>query len=233
MHRRLSLLVIAMIIAVAAPTTHGDTPEAARAAYDEAQALKRSNRFNESREAFQRAAELSGPGTSNWAALAGDELRYGLPLHEAGYLSMQLTQIKDFPGRHQALARIEAIYQALLTDNSDKPERIAEIERRRDQLALTRQAVGTVEQLSTTTHLEQLRQRVEMHYAQQGRWPDRRLLEQELTQALRDAGQAPDRMYIVNYYPSREMFYAVIRDKQGGPDIKLKGDGNGVRLERQ
>jgi hypothetical protein len=233
MSSRLSLYVIAAMLAVTAPPSSGDTPEAARAAYDEAQALKRSNRFNESREAFQRAAEFSGPGASNWAALAADELRYGLPLHEAGTLSMQLTQMRDFPGRHQTLERIEAIYQTLLTDNSDKPERIAEIERRRDQLVLTRQAVGTVERLSTTTHLEQLRQRVEIHYAQQGRWPDRRLLEQELAQTLRDAGLAPDRMTIVNYYPSREMFYAVIRDKQGGPDIKLKGDHSGVRLERQ
>jgi hypothetical protein len=181
---------------VAAPTTHGDTSEAARAAYDEAQALKRSNRFNESRETFQRAAEFSGPGASNWAALAGDELRYGLPLHEAGYLSMQLTQIKDFPGSSAPTSRRSP--GAVTTAATSQAH--CQNQRRRDQLAAPSGRHG--QQPSTTTHLEQLRQRGNA-LRPWSRWPDRRLLEQRLVQALLTGA---DRMYIVNYYPSRGMF---------------------------
>jgi tetratricopeptide (TPR) repeat protein len=229
---RLAALIVALAMPPVAFADDPDNAEAAKAAYDEAQTLKRSNRFEEARQAFQSASELGGPDPSGWAALAADELRYGLPLQEAGALTAQLTQLKDFPSRQQALARIDGLYRTMLTDNIAKPERIAEIERRRDQLALARQALKNSEETSTSLNLEQLRERVETYRANTGQWPDRRYLEQNLSQTLRQTGIAADRMVLIDYYPSRETLYVLIRDNTNGSDIKLKGDSRGVRLER-
>lgn len=224
----LSILALVVTLAPLAPAAAED----ARAAYDAAQALKRSNHFSEAREAFKRVAESSGPGASNWAALAADELRYGLPLHESNHLFAQLAGKMDFPTRHQMLQRLDALYRALLDNNVDNLERVSEIERRRDQLAQLQQTVKVVEQSNTEIHLQQLRMRVEMYRDQTGQWPDRRRLEQELAQTARDAGLAANHFYIVNYYPSSTLFFATIRDTQGGAETILKGDKNGVKLER-
>jgi hypothetical protein len=210
-----------------------DDASAARVLYNDAQSLKRASRLDAARSSFQHAAESTGPEDAVWADLAREELRFGLPMHEARLLAAQLATAGDFPGRRQMLSRIDAIYRQLLADNSDRPERIAEIERLRDELALTRQSVGNAEQSSIDAMLNQLRQRVQRHYAVQRQWPDWPFLENELAEALRQAGLKDDRMYIVNFYPSREQFYATLRDTQSGRDTTIKGDNRGVTLVRE
>jgi hypothetical protein len=210
-----------------------DDASAAQVLYNDAQSLKRANRLDAARSSFQHAAELTGPEDAVWADLAREELRFGLPMHEARLLAARLATAGDFPGRRQMLSRIDAIYRQLLADNSDRPERIAEIERLRDELAITRQSVGDAEQSSIDAMLNQLRQRVQRHYAMQRQWPDWLFLEKELADALRQAGLKDDRMYIVNFYPSREQFYATLRDTQTGIDITIKGDNRGVTLVRE
>ena len=231
---RLSILFVTLLaLPLWGSAAHGDdqtSGEEARAAYETAQMHKRNNRFAEARQTFAQVSELAGPSALQWAQLAADELRYGLPLHEAGVLTAQLGQAADFPNRRRILERLDALYRDLLDNNADKPERIGEIERRRDQLALLHQAVRSGEQASTGRHLELLRQRIEDFRVQTGQWPDRRRFQQELSQALQDAGLAADRLDIVNFYPSSSLLHVTLRDSQTGADIKLNGDGRGVRL---
>jgi len=210
-----------------------DDAVTARTFYDEAQSLKRDNRLEAARTSFQRATEVARPEDATWADLAREELRYGLPLYEARQLTRQLAIAGDFPGRRQMLSRIDAIHRQLLADNSDRPERIAEIERMRDELALARQSVSSAEQSSIDGMLNQLRHRIHRYYLSQRQWPDWPFLEKELAEALRQAGLKEDRMYIVNFYPSREQFYATLRDTQNGTDTTIKGDNHGVTLVRE
>ncbi len=237
MFRRRLTFVLFLQLCLILPASPGlaqaDDAVAARAYYDEAQSLKRANRLDAARASFQRAAESSGPEDGVWAGLAREELRFGLPLHEARQLTVQLATAGDFPGRHQMLNRIDAIHRQLLADNSDRPERIAEIERLRDELALARQSVGSAEQSSIEAMLNQLRLRLHRHYLNQRQWPDWPTLEKELAEALHRAGLKEDRMYILNYIPSQEQFFATLRDTQNGTDTMLKGDKRGVTLERQ
>lgn len=202
----------------------------AQAVYQQAQALKRSNRFNEARIGFQEATTLAGPA-SKWSALAADELHYGLPLHESNVLLAQLVRAADHPTRARLLARVEALYQEMLEANADNPERIAEIERKRDQLALLRQAAQGSEHSSLTDGLARLRGRLEQLYARQGRFPDRRQIETEVANMLSEAGLAPARLTLFDFYPSSTSFFATLRDSQGGADVKIKGDGSGIRIE--
>ena len=224
---------LSMFLLAIPAAARADDASAARTLYDEAQSLKRANRLDAAPASFQSAAELTGPEDAVWAGLAREELRFGLPLHEARQLAVQLATAGDFPGRRQLLSRIDAIHRQLLADNSDRPERIAEIERLRDELALTRQGVSSAEQSSIDAMLEQLRHRIHRHYLSQRQWPDWPFLEKELAGALRGAGLKEDRMYIVNFYPSREQFYATLRDTQNGTDTTIKGDSRGVKIERQ
>jgi len=202
----------------------------AQAAYQQAQALKRGNRFNEARLGFQEATTLAGPG-SKWSTLAADELRYGLPLHESNVLLAQLARAADHPTRSRLLTRVEALYQEMLESNTDNPGRIAEIERKRDQLALLRQSARGNEHPSLTDGLDRLRSRLDQLYARQGRFPDRRQIETEVANMLREAGLAPNRLTLFDFYPSSTSFFATLRDSQGGADVKIKGDGGGIRIE--
>jgi len=231
MSKILSFLIIIVVLLTIAPVTYSDTDDA-RVAYNDAQALKRNNQFNAAREAFQRVSEFSGPGASNWAVLAADELRFGLPLHEANHLLAQLAGNPNFPARQRTLQQLDALYQTLFDNNLGNLERLTAIEQRRDQLAQLRQTVKSVEQTNTEISLQQLRRRIERYRDHSGHWPDRRRLEQELTQTAREAGLAANWFYIVNFYPSSTSFFATIGDTQGGAEIKLKGDENGVKLER-
>jgi hypothetical protein len=224
------MAVAALGIAAYPPTPAAATgSDAAQAAYHEAQALKRSNRFAEARGAFQEVADLAD--APQWSTLAADELRYGLPLHESNVLLAELTRATDHPTRSRLLARIDALYQTMLDGNVDNPERIGEIERRRDQLALLRQSARGHEHSSLSAGLDDLRHRIEHYHDQHGHWPDRRRLETEIANMLGDAGLASDRVYLFDFYPSSTSFFATLRDNQGGPDIKLKGDGGRVRVE--
>lgn len=202
----------------------------AHAAYQQAQALKRGNRFPEARAGFAEATTLGGPG-SKWATLAADELRYGLPLHESNVLLARLAGTADHPTRARLLARVEALYQEMLDANADNPERIAEIERKRDQLALARQSAQGSEESGLTEGLDRLRSRLEQLYARQGRFPDRRQIEAEVANMLREAGLAPNRLTLFDFYPSSTSFFATLRDSRGGTDIKIKGDDGGIRIE--
>lgn len=206
---------------------------AAQSLYDQAQALKRDNRLDAARASFERVAEMSGDEDATWAGLAKDELRYGLPLHEARQLTLQLASSRDYSGSRQILSRIDAMHRQLLADNSDRPDRIAAIEQLRDQLALVRQSVGGAEQASASAVLNQLRNRVRMYQLNQGHWPDRRFLESELAGLLRQSGFSEGRIEILNFYPSSELFYATLRDTRNGTETKLKGDNHGIRLESQ
>jgi hypothetical protein len=210
-----------------------DDADTARTFYDEAQSLKRDNRLEAARASFQRATEVTRPEDAVWTDLAREELRYGLPLYEARQLTRQLAIAGDFPGRRQMLSRIDAIHRQLLADNSDRPERIAEIERLRDELAIARASVGSAEQSSVNAALDHVRHRIHSYYLNQRQWPDWPFLEKELAEALRQAGLKEDRVYIVNFYPSQEQFYATLRDTQSGTDTTIKGDHRGVTLVRE
>lgn len=230
----IALLLQSSMILLATPNVvQADEVSTARTLYDDAQSLKRAHRLDAARTSFQRVSELAGPEDAIWAGLAREELRFGLPLHEARLLAVQLATAGDFPGRRQLLSRIDAIHRQLLADNSDRPERIAEIERLRDELALIRQSVRSAEQSSLDAMLDQLRHRIHRHYMSQRQWPDWPTLEKELTEALLRAGLKEDRMHILNYIPSQEQFFATLRDTQNGTDTMLKGDKRGVTLERQ
>jgi len=221
------LIAVALSAAFLHPPARADDVQAA---YSQAQALKRGNQFGEARQAFQELTTLSG-SASKWSSLAADELRYGLPLHESNVLLAQLARAKDHPTRSQLLTRIESLYDAMVNDNADNPERIADIERKRDQLALLRQMARGGENASLTESLGALRGRIEQYHQRHGRWPDRRQIEAEVASVLREAGIAPERLYLFDFYPTSTSFFATLRDNQGGPEIKLKGDGGGVRVE--
>jgi len=225
------LILILMTGAVLSPMAGAEDSgtEMARAGYDHAQSLKRDGRFVEARAAFQELAGTSGD--SSWSTLAADELRYGLPLHESNVLMAQLAHAGDHPSRTRLLKRIDSLYQAMLNDNMDRPERVSEIERKRDQLSLVRQMAGTAEQDSMTTGLRQLRHQIQNHHSMTGHWPDRRQIAAVVSAMLNNAGLPADRLTLFDFYPTSSSFYATLRDSRGGPDIKIKGDDGNVRIE--
>ena len=223
------LLAVVTLIGIALVPAAFASDDAAQAAYGQGQTLKRSNQFSAARAAFEEAAALSD--ASKWSALAADEMRYGLPLHESNVLLVQLAGATDHPTRARLLARLDALYQSIIDANPGNVARIGEIENRRDQVALLGQSARSAESTSLKEGLDQLRYSIQRYHIRHGRWPSRRELEAEVTSMLQATGQAPGRLQLFDFYPASTSFFATLRDSRGGPDIKLKGDGGQVRIE--
>jgi len=220
----------ALTIMLALPPLAADGDDtSARSAYEQAQTMKRANQFVQARTAFQGLAAL--PGSEPWSTLAADELRYGLPLHESRVLMARLSTASDSRSRNSLVQQIESLYRSMISDNADKPDRVAEIERSRDQLALLRQASSRNEAGQLKSGLIELREQLENDRQKNGRWPDRRGLEAAVVRMLGNAGISPDRLSLFDYYPTSNSFYASFRDPRGELEIKIKGNGTSVRIE--
>ena len=223
------LLAVVTLVGFALTPAAYASDDSAQAAYSEGQSLKRSNKFVEARAVFTEVAAMSD--SPKWSVLAEDELRYGLPLHQSNVLLAQAASAGDHPTRAQLLVRIDALYQSIIDANPGDVARIGEIEHKRDQLALLGQAARGAEHASLKEGLEQLRRDIQQHHYRHGRWPNRRELESEVASMLQANGQAPERLQLLDFYPTSSSFYATLRDSQGGPDIKVTGDGGSVNVE--
>jgi len=173
--------------------------------YNQAQQMKRDHEFENARTLFEVVADQDASGT--WGKLAADELRYGLPLFEADYLILKFGQSSHRPKqqdqyRHQA----ETLYKEIIADNTDKPERIENVQRRLDQLAMTSSYLDTARDVRLRNALTPLRISLRERFNEYGKWPEEDWLREELGQALGRARYARDKLTIDEYWVDDNRF---------------------------
>lgn len=108
--------------------------QSAEGLYHSAQELKLSHQFAKAEALFIRVSNMKEAGTSNWAMLSKDELRYGLPTLQADVLTRELqTRISNKQPIENLPQQIDQLYDSIIKQNPDKPERIQTTQMKRDQ----------------------------------------------------------------------------------------------------
>ena len=122
------------------PVQTSDDPNL-RAAYDQAQRLKRQYQYKKARILFEQVAAASGSGDTRLGRLARDELRYGLTVFEAQQRLVATGRLGNNPGDFfEQLRKTENLYRQILAENVDSFTRTQEAQQSLDQILVTRNA---------------------------------------------------------------------------------------------
>lgn len=206
----------------------------ARDSYREAQRLKRLNRFDEAHQEFEILVGSTEPGTEQYAKLASDELRYGLPMFEANYWLLKLgSGSQDKEKYNRAMTRAEQLYNKMLEMNHDNPDRVHELQKKLDQLHVTKRAIEQAFFAQARAQLNRLRMFLDQHMNAGQPLPDQRALASELATIFTNARMPADRMIIKRYWKTENDYYLILKDIEGGPDVTIKGDSTGSEVSFQ
>lgn len=188
--------------------------------FDQAQELKRKERFNEARALFEKVIEEGSLSDRQWIEMAADELRYGLPIFEAD--NILLSYSKQAPRLvQQKLETVAHLYRQILADNTGKPERLIEMNRRLDAIVTSRKALANAMKVSSLSRARSLQILLQQEYMSREKWPDRFTVQQEIHQFLPGAE-------LVSYRSNDNLMELVIKDIKYGAEIHLTGNIEGI-----
>jgi len=191
--------------------------------FNQAQELKRQELFHEARVLFEKVVEESSDAEHRWSQMAADELRYGLPIFEAD--SLLLNNSLQAPSiLMQKMEKVEHLYRQILADNTDKPQRVVEINGRLDNASISRKALANALKASALSGAVSLRVMLQEHYMTRGEWPDQAAIKQQIL------SYEPN-FSLVSYRSNNEAMKLVVKDKKYGAEIQLTGSGQRVTMQ--
>ena len=224
-----TILLAAFMLVSSPVATLADGQELADL-YQKAQELKRSNKLDEARALFESITEQGGE--DSWGKLAEDELRYGLPLFEADNLVIKIGQSSRDPAQQDRYRQqAEALYKDILDSNPDEPDRIANVQRRLDQLAITRTYLTVSRDFQLRASLTPLRMSMRMHFSEYRKWPERNWLREELARVLGRARYSENKLTIEEYWTDKNRFTLRLLDASSRKVLVMEGDENNVTIE--
>ncbi len=191
--------------------------------FNQAQHLKRREEYNEARALFERVIELDQMKDSRWAEMADDEVRYGLPLFEAENLLLNNT-LKAPNVLASKMEQVEHLYRQILADNTGRPERVVEMNRRLDAISVSRKALKNSMKASAMSKVWPLKIMMVEHYMMYGEWPDKGTVEADLKRLTAD-------IQLVEYIIEKEDLSMIVRDSVYDAEIKLRGNDRGIQVE--
>jgi len=200
--------------------------------YRQAQELKRGHEFEEARVMFETVVDLEESGP--WGDLAADELRYGLPMFEADYWMVKFGRAYQNPGQQDKYREnAKSRYEEIISQNTDKPERIELVQHKLDQLATSSAYLKTSRDFRLRASLAPFRIALLEHFNMYGKWPDEDWIRKELGRALKMGRFAEDKLVIDEYWTSDADFRLHLMDPNGDTRVKLIGVNNGsdIRVE--
>jgi hypothetical protein len=201
---------------------------AAKDSYQQGIDNKLANRFEDARIKFGNLAEFPEPGTEQWAGLAADELKYGLPMHEANYWLIKMGAASaNNESIEPYLKKAELRLRQVLELNIDKPERIFKAQQMLSQTTITRQAYVNVAQQKHRGSLSGLKIKLKVYFNEHGSWPQKRRLQDDLNNLLAEEGAARNLWLIHEYWQSSAGFYLTLKNSSSGSSIKMKGNDSG------
>lgn len=224
------IALVALAFSYVQPAAAGG--EDAAEMYNQAQQLKRNHEFENARALFEIVADQDASGT--WGKLAADELRYGLPLFEADYLIVKFGQSSHRPQQQdQYRQQAETLYKEIIADNADKPERIENVQRRLDQLAITSSYLNQARDFRLRNALMPLRMSLRERFNEYGKWPEEDWLREELGRVLDRAKYAKDKLTIDEYWVDDNRFRLHLLDQSTRKTLIMEGDGYNISIEEE
>jgi len=200
--------------------------------YRQAQDLKRNHQFEDARVLFESVSDMEDSGV--WGGLAADEMRYGLPMFEADYWMVKFGRAYQDPKQQDAYReKAKALYEEIISQNTDKPERIELVQHKLDQLATSSAYLKTSRDFRLRAALAPLRIALMQRFNEYGKWPDEDWIRKELGRALKNGRFSENKLVIDEYWSSETDFRLHLKDPEGDTLIKLIGTDNGsnIRIE--
>jgi len=200
--------------------------------YRQAQDLKRGYQFDDARVMFETVADMEDSGV--WGSLAADEMRYGLPMFEADYWMVKFGRAYQDPAKQDTYRQnAKALYEEIISQNTDKPERIELVQHKLDQLATSSAYLKSSREFRLKASLAPLRIALLQHFNTYGKWPDEDWIRKELGRALKRSRFAEDKLVIDEYWTNDADFRLHLMDTENDTRIKLIGVDNGsnIRIE--
>ena len=189
-------------------------------AYDRAQSLKRQEHFHEARVLFQEVVDMSTNAEQHWSEMATDELHYGLPIFEADNLLLN-NALRDPLVLKEKMEKVEHLYRQILANNTDKPLRVVEMNKRLDNILISRKAMKNALKANALSGAAPLRMMLFEYYMSRGEWPNQAELKNRIM------GQTPN-FDLVSYRSDNEQMELIVKDKKYGAEIQLAGNEQGV-----
>ena len=192
------------------------------ALFNRAQELKRKEQYHDARVLYERVISLSGQEEPRLSEMAGDELRFGLPIFEAD--NMLLDNTMQEPALVAArMDKIQHLYRQILADNTDDPRRIMEMHKRLDNLSISRKALTRAMEATSIASASQIRVMLYEYFMTMGAWPDRKTLETRLKDSALD-------FEVVDYQADDQRITLILKDPKYGTQLELSGDMQGVTI---
>lgn len=188
--------------------------------FNQAQELKRKERFNEARALFEKVIEGGSRSDRKWIEMAADELRYGLPIFEADNLLLS-NNMKTPMLVQQKIDTVAHLYRQILADNTEKPERIIEMNKRLDTIATSRRALANAMKASSLSRARSLQMILQQYYMTREEWPDQSTVKKEIHQFLPE-------VELVSYSSNDRLMELVIQDIKYGTKVHLAGTRQGI-----
>lgn len=189
--------------------------------FSQAQEYKRQGQFNEARALYELLVESALEGEQQWASMANDELRYGLPMFEAQMLSLSAGIELHMIVENQQ--RVTHLYRQTLADNQSNPQRMMIINARLDDLAVSRVALARVVKHQSLANVSLLKMMLMERYSMQGEWPSRSSVEGVLERDLSN-------ITISDYQLASGTLRIVLEDNRYSNQIIVTGDNGQIMI---
>ncbi len=163
----------------------GDNDALAKQLYNDAQELKRSEKYSAAEIKLQQAIKLNI--SSDLRSLIYDELIYSLPMYEAQAIAIKLGrnfQQYNKSGKDKSmLNRVSYLYKTALKNNQNNFQRTRQIQGMLDQHYSTRQAMSAVISVQQKMNIKTIHYSLYQQLAMRGEYPDIKDLKSVIKQA--------------------------------------------------
>ncbi|MDQ7002708.1 MAG: hypothetical protein Q9N02_08510 [Ghiorsea sp.] len=169
--------------AVAVPGSHA---QAFTSIFNEAQRLKRNQRYQQARSLFEALIQHSSDQDSDVVKKAKDELIFGIPMYELARLSLVsgLVKLQAFAARYEDIVYLT---RELLANNVHDLQRTVMLNKKLDQANLTMISIHDTMLHALSMHIRELELELESWRMDHGVWPDQHSFKEMLarTQEVR------------------------------------------------
>ena len=189
--------------------------------FNQAQKLKREGHYHQARALFEQIA--GQPGSSDWKVIAADELVYGLPLYEADNMVLD-NSLQNTTSLLDNMIKVTHLYRQILADNSNKAQRVVDINQRLDQMSISIKHIRNAIRASALSRAMPLRMMLMEHLMETGEWPQ----PAALTGIINHLGGHYE---VIRYQPGRDTFELLIKEAQSSVELLLAGGMQGITIQ--
>ncbi|HLG22442.1 MAG TPA: hypothetical protein VI382_06475, partial [Candidatus Manganitrophaceae bacterium] len=164
------------------------------------------------------------PEARQWASVAADELKFGLPLFEANHWMLQFGKGEsDHAGLNRNISRAESLFRRILEENADQPDRILEIQHHLDGLYVARRLIENTFFAKTRSDMMNLHTVMILYFVENNQWPEAPVVSEEAAKLTKE-------LRIKNYTRDRLTYRLLLENTGDRSEILLEGNDSGSKV---